>query len=77
MMGAGIAMGADIDREAGGAGREIQFIRTEQEEHVHAGHQVACRHRPLARHEAEIERADAGGRRVEDAERLPTFLDRR
>ena len=74
-MRAAVAMGALVDHE--GAGRDLDLVRAEVEEHVH----IALRHRlgvqaPLARHEAEIERADAGGGGVQDREAVPAILHR-
>ena len=74
-MGAAVAMGADIDDER--ARRDLDLVGAEQEQHVDA----ALRHvrgiqAALARHQAEIERADARRGAVQHGEAVPAVLER-
>ncbi len=70
-----VPVGALVDHE--GPGRDIDLVRSEVEQDVHpsAGH-LDRGLGPLARHEAEIERADPGRRGVEDAKAVPALRDR-
>ncbi len=72
--GAAVAVGADIDDES--ARRDVDLIDAKEEQHVERARR---RHLPriqaaLARHEAEIERADARRRAVQHAVAVPTVL---
>ena len=76
-MRAAVAMGADIDDE--GAGRDVDLVGAEQEQRRRARRpppSAAALSPPVARHEAEIERADARGRGVQHAEAVPAVLHR-
>ncbi len=74
-MRAVVAVGADIDDE--GAGRHVDLVGTEEEEHVE---RALLRHRggverALARHKADLKRTDARGRGVQHAVAVPALLD--
>ena len=75
-MRAAVAMRADIDDE--GARRDVDLVGAEQEQHIErAGlrHLRRASMPPCARHEADIERADARGRGVQHREAVPAVLD--
>src|SRR6478736_1576832 len=73
-MRAAVAMRADVDDER--AGRDIDLVRTEENEQVdgalsHFGGALAAR----ARHEAEIECCDARRGRVQNGKAVPAVSD--
>ena len=75
-MRAAVAMGADIDDE--GAGRRCRSRRRRAGTARRARRpppSAAASRPPCARHEADIERADARGRGVQHAEAVPAVLD--
>jgi hypothetical protein len=72
----GIAVAADIDDEGGADRVHVELVGAEQEQHVDllrlAGHHLAAGVlAALARHEAEIEAADARGGGVEHGKAVP------
>ena len=70
-----VTMRADINDKT--ARTDVDLVRAQKEQHVGT---IAFRHlqgrvSALARHEADIERADAGGRLVQHGEAIPVVLD--
>ena len=74
-MRAAIAMRADVNHE--GAGFDGDFVGAEVEDEIErAGLRHRARIQPArARREAEIERADARGRRMQDREAVPAVAE--
>ena len=78
MVGAVVAVGADIDREPGRLLGEVEFVGAEQEQHVRAGQHRSGVKTALARHQAEIKAAHARGQwfEAETLQRLKQHLSR-
>ena len=71
-----VAMGADIDDEGAAGPRQVKLVGAEQEQDIgaaeHAGDILAA----LARHETDVEPADARRRIVQHGKSVPVFRDR-